>query len=559
VNAARSSQETGAVFDPARWSSQKPAPRRSALAVGAACELAKDGVIPESERQAWIERLVARPLLCRFILDGETQGVDAKPSRLLALLGEDLFLELELEPDPRKALMRLAFARPEAPREIEAFVEANGPNALREALATICSIRSRWPRSSDAGERISQLAIEKLPLERMLAVVPILLGDALGTECFMHEHGADALLRSMLSCDLEALALELARVGAGFLVEGGRADRAFLKFGAAWPALDPPRTEHVARSEISLLEALDLPADALTPLGRLRLSAEERSRIARSMLETIAARRPDLLDKMSRELDGRRFISFKYYDPLYLRGISNPEHRYSVDAFAWWKTAETWIMSKARASRGRALEPGEFLSLLRGVHRRAGCGAIDPYGCRLETASLGQFRAKAKPAVVTGVPDGRLTVEHAAMLDANPYLDHDVERSSRPDGTIHQSQLKFARGDRVDDFMNELDRWVRAEESRTPPLDFASEVQFRLISIHPFFDAIGRAAKLMVDFFLDRAGIVPPIQRGEQILIHRERWPTVLLEGVSQTAHTIERYYRVAVADGTASSRRRAG
>jgi hypothetical protein len=69
----------------------------------------------------------------------------------------------------------------------------------------------------------------------------------------------------------------------------------------------------------------------------------------------------------------------------------------------------------------------------------------------------------------------------------------------------------FVRADQVPQAMIELFEWLESQQRAAEPVFTAAQVQQRLVSIHPFADANGRTARLVMDWLLQAQGWPPAL------------------------------------------------
>jgi hypothetical protein len=78
----------------------------------------------------------------------------------------------------------------------------------------------------------------------------------------------------------------------------------------------------------------------------------------------------------------------------------------------------------------------------------------------------------------------------------------------------------FLRADQLGLAVDELFRWLDEQQRyETPVLLVAAQLHQRVVSLHPFVDANGRTARLLVDWLLTGAGMPPPLLRPKQLAL----------------------------------------
>ena len=66
---------------------------------------------------------------------------------------------------------------------------------------------------------------------------------------------------------------------------------------------------------------------------------------------------------------------------------------------------------------------------------------------------------------------------------------------------------------KVPDLMDEFERWLTQPPEAIHPVELAAEAHYRLVTIHPFTDGNGRAARLLMNMILTMHGYPPAIIR----------------------------------------------
>ncbi|MDM8552583.1 Fic family protein [Desulfobacterales bacterium HSG2] len=107
--------------------------------------------------------------------------------------------------------------------------------------------------------------------------------------------------------------------------------------------------------------------------------------------------------------------------------------------------------------------------------------------------------------------------------DAGRYRTLDV----RAAGTGHLYPPNY----RIQELMEDFVTWMASAEAKSlHPLEYASGIHYRLVSIHPFRDGNGRAARLIMNLVLCQKGyliaVIPNSKRKEYIdaLVHAQKY-----------------------------------
>lgn len=101
---------------------------------------------------------------------------------------------------------------------------------------------------------------------------------------------------------------------------------------------------------------------------------------------------------------------------------------------------------------------------------------------------------------------------------------------SRHPRRIAGSMVVFPNPAKVPDLMESLGRWL---EGADVSAESAIEAHLRLVSIHPFSDGNGRAARLLLNLMLLRAGFPPLVVRPEDRIDYLEAIEQTQLTGQS--------------------------
>nr|WP_312985684.1 Fic family protein [Clostridioides sp.] len=73
-------------------------------------------------------------------------------------------------------------------------------------------------------------------------------------------------------------------------------------------------------------------------------------------------------------------------------------------------------------------------------------------------------------------------------------------------GSEHKPPSAYLVQDEMDDFF----KWVEVNKDKLHPIEYASQVHLKFVTIHPFIDGNGRVARLLMNFALTSKGY-PPI------------------------------------------------
>lgn len=323
-------------------------------------------------------------------------------------------------------------------------------------------------------------------------------------------------------------------------VDSYGSNEAALLAGGYWPSLTPERTPDIRDAERRILAELSLPPDALDDPSRLGMN--DASRLSEALERHVAERSNIEGDRMRRELRGRRFISFTYYDELYERGVVNPEHRYSKETFRSWCAADDRMRALAEETGGRPLRPGEFTDVMKELHRIAGEGLTKTGQTWQQKSDLGRLRSR--PMLDrTGIYAKNVDDAKMRKVRDNPYLAVRVPFWHYIPGLEGTRYIEFSGAWRSRFHVAGLDEFVRNNEAVLSPEELAAEVHHRIVSIHPFLDGNGRTAKLMVDFLLLRQGIQPIVWNEGDVLLNRDRWAQVVENGARNRLAVAHRYF----------------
>ena len=88
---------------------------------------------------------------------------------------------------------------------------------------------------------------------------------------------------------------------------------------------------------------------------------------------------------------------------------------------------------------------------------------------------------------------------------------------------ISGSKYPVAPPEQIEQLMNKFFQWLKAQEKRLHPVEFAAKAHKEFVFIHPFVDGNGRVARLLMNLCLLRQGytmaIIPPVLRGDYIAL----------------------------------------
>ncbi len=90
------------------------------------------------------------------------------------------------------------------------------------------------------------------------------------------------------------------------------------------------------------------------------------------------------------------------------------------------------------------------------------------------------------------------------------------------DVIVSGTEYVFPAPGKIEEEMERLEAWAKIERGQTHPVDFAALLHLKLVTIHPFIDGNGRAARLIMNLAL--------LQDGHQLaIIHRCAVPNILI------------------------------
>ena len=88
---------------------------------------------------------------------------------------------------------------------------------------------------------------------------------------------------------------------------------------------------------------------------------------------------------------------------------------------------------------------------------------------------------------------------------------------------ISGSKYPVAPPEQIEQLMNKFFQWLKAQEKRLHPVEFAAKAHKEFVFIHPFVDGNGRVARLLMNLCLLRQGytmaIIPPVLRADYIAL----------------------------------------
>lgn len=286
------------------------------------------------------------------------------------------------------------------------------------------------------------------------------------------------------------------------------------------------------KRQVMPLGAAPAAVRAMTAVERAELMA--RARVTKAPSEDVAGAQrlfetmyadldPAARKALDAELLGRRLIDHDHYEPLFLRGVRTPEHRYGQEEFKGFAAAAEKLRTKAPLSE----------ALLNEVHALVFMG---------NSKHRGRMRVLDDEWVAQG--DGRVVGEQTlANLKANPHLR--VSKAVREGSgwrvtVVYKSPKEVAAA--MKKLLGELEAAIRSNEDAVM---VAARAQRDFVSIHPYADCNGRMSRLIMDYVLARRGGPPALLRhpGKDTDVSLEQWRTMVGEGISRTLAIAERYW----------------
>lgn len=485
---------------------------------------------PDPIKESWVEHLCQSDLALTFV-----EGAGHGALRVLSHIDLPTF-EAACGTEWGRQYVLVTAHDSAKHGELDAWVKKHGATELGDALEALERLSWHGP-FLDTAQLIKQLGFDgAVKLATLLDDSSIQHG--LRALRVLRGQETEPLVRSLVGkseAEIKTLCADATRAVPEFGAAG-----APLFSGGRWPPIEFPRTKKLINAETKLFGT-----SAIGPAERKTMPSAQLSWMANMLRYEIGQRDPGLLIQLDRELEGRRFVSFRYYDELYKKGISNPEHRYSVETFNSWKSADSLVAKRAQETRGRPLKEGELIALMKELHVLVGRGMIDIGESHMEERDLGRIRTEAEDHVQLGFGFQRVGENTARILAKNPYLQSflPLENSMPDEEGKYLRFVAFSEGTKVPEHVRGLDEFVRKHEGHMLPDALAAEIHFRMVSIHPFMDGNGRTSKLIADFILARAGIRPPVWREGDVMKHQDRWPDAVRTGVEYDLATVERYY----------------
>jgi hypothetical protein len=488
--------------------------------------------LPPGSELEWAETLSKSKASARLV---EQLGAGALP--IVGAFGERGLEEIG-EAARFIPLAQGADRRAEVADEAKAYLDAHGVDAFVAALAILDGAgRAELPERGDGWTSIkicdtdttipAATALEWLPFDQAVALLDFLSAHQTGVRAALY------LMNPSLAEQSASLTMgedERSRTLVRIVRERG------LDALNSMVAHASERIHDFGDNTTPLWKGADWPAQLSSEV--LGASVAELSKRTKEMIADLD---PRALEALERELLGRRFVAFTYYDPLYAAGVENPEHRYSQTTFDAWCTAETEMRRRADEGMGKPLDPGWLTSLFSDLHAIAGRGIVDAQQTgNMSSKQLGHIRCTDKEQVQ--LPElVEIDEAIAANLKANKWLGKGTHMVR--EGSKLKARICFADGNRVPELLEIVDRFVRRNEGKMPIENLIAQVHNALVGIHAPFDGNGRTTKLVIDFLLRRAGIEPMIWRQRHPL-KEPTTPETVRTGVQFTHDTVLRHWK---------------
>lgn len=122
----------------------------------------------------------------------------------------------------------------------------------------------------------------------------------------------------------------------------------------------------------------------------------------------------------------------------------------------------------------------------------------------------------------TLIKSGGITAENILTIHKLFYQNIDSDNAGRwrrQPIFVSGSDYVFPLPEEIPEKISELESWMQHERNKYHPVDFASLIHLKFVTIHPFIDGNGRTARLLTNLALIQKGylpvIVPPIYKLE--------------------------------------------
>jgi len=126
------------------------------------------------------------------------------------------------------------------------------------------------------------------------------------------------------------------------------------------------------------------------------------------------------------------------------------------------------------------------------------------FGEQLEILSHYQLNLKVlenPPKQLTDITP-ELLFEYHKKIAISDLTDDRLGRYRDKNIMVLGTAKKFANWEQVPQLMDDFFKWLYSQNGRTDFIRFASEVHFKLVDIHPFFDGNGRVSRLIMNLIL---------------------------------------------------------
>jgi Fic family protein len=146
--------------------------------------------------------------------------------------------------------------------------------------------------------------------------------------------------------------------------------------------------------------------------------------------------------------------------------------------------------------------------------------------------------AKAYDYIYSIMHSEAITEENILTIHRFFYSQIDEENAGRyrkEKVIITGSKYPTPAPEKIEVLMSEFAVWLKKNESKMHPIEFAAQAHKKLVFIHPFIDGNGRVGRLLMNLCLIRKGytiaIIPPVLRHEYIILlekaHKDAKPFI--------------------------------
>ncbi len=218
-----------------------------------------------------------------------------------------------------------------------------------------------------------------------------------------------------------------------------------------------------------------------------------------------------------RGLEASLFIDRKFLDVAIITGTTqSPEKLFGKDAWEGYLSARKFARQYGNGDLN--------IDFIRSIHKKLMHNTNSNLAGRIRntTVRAGDYNDPQKPVTYT-----EAEIEN---INANPHLTFQPEENDPKAGFIYYpfSEDGIGTENHINTLLQETCDWYNEEKNKegVNPYKLASQLQRRLVSMHPFLDANGTASRLIMNWSLENSGVAPSAldDPNSDILTSEDNW-----------------------------------